>query len=936
MRFWLLTLLLCSPVVGANPVPRAEHPRPDFERKQWQSLNGAWEFQFGKPDAIEAIPSDGWDKKITVPFPWESSLSGIGKTKGETVGWYRRTVTVPAAWAGFRVWLNFGAVDWAATIWVNGRKIGSHEGGYSPFSFDITDALVSNQLATVVVAAVDPTSRDLPTGKQIFWYTTTSGIWQSVWLEARPATYLADWSYTTRPEGQSWVVDARFDVAGTDGPTKVRLVSTNHAFEPVEVQTEVKNGAAQAKMTFSVLNPRLWSPEHPNLYEARCELSGPSESKDEVGTYFALRTIARGKYDSLEHESILLNGKPVYLRGALDQSFNPQGIYTAPSDDFLRGDIELAKRLGLNFLRIHIKAEEPRRLYWADKLGLLIMQDMPNTWAQNAKARAAWEATMRATILRDRRHPSIIAWCIFNETWGLGNGIDYGADFRRNRDTQDWVERMWRLAKELDPSRLVEDNSPDKRDHVRTDLNSWHFYIDDYPIARRHIAEVVVETRPGSPFNYVPGRKQGSEPLINSEYGAVSAAGGDRDVSWGFRYLTTQIRRHSKIQGYIYTELSDIEWEHNGFVDYDRRPKDFGYDAFIPGLTVADLQRADFVGFDAPPAIEIAATEDVRVPVFVSHFSERTNAPSLRYGLVAVDDLGQELRTAAQKRPVKWEPYRVTEQEAVAVRPPTGRAYVGAVTLELVDEADKRIAANFVNVIAHPTLLASAATKEPPARSIEILSAKETALRFSPQNVAQIDWPKAPAQGRSIPGKFLAHGSGWLEYRIALPDFVRDAKPIRLELLAEVAAKAGKENVDWSSRPSRQDYPQTDARKFPSRCIVRLNGEKIADWQLEDDPADARGVLSHQARLHHGSYGYLMKASVDLTAPAFAASLQKGEPLVLRFEVPTEGPAGGLTIFGRRVGRYPLDPTLRVFTAQPLNRPVGWTDETTSAGPETK
>ena len=224
---------------------------------------------------------------------------------------------------------------------------------------------------------------------------------------------------------------------------------------------------------------------------------------------------------------------------------------------------------------------------------------------------------MRGVIERDRNHPAIIAWCLFNETWGLGSGRDYGQDYVQNPDTQQWVLSMWHEVKErIDPTRLVEDNSADKRDHVKTDLNSWHFYIDDYERARAHIDEVVENTQPGSPFNYVQGYEQDTAPLINSEYGAVSAGGGDRDISWGFRYLTTQLRRHEKIQGYIYTELSDIEFEHNGFYNYDRSPKEFGYDAFAPGMTVADLQGADFVGFDAPPVIVAEPNSTVSVPVF--------------------------------------------------------------------------------------------------------------------------------------------------------------------------------------------------------------------------------------------------------------------------------------------------------------------------------
>ena len=289
----------------------------------------------------------------------------------------------------------------------------------------------------------------------------------------------------------------------------------------------------------------------------------------------------------------------------------------------------IAKEMGLNGLRIHIKPDEPRRLYWADKMGVLIMEDMPNTWRQTPQARIAWERTMREAVVRDRNHPSIIVWVAFNETWGLGKAEDY----KKDRDTQAWVGQMVDLIRGLDGhERLVEDNSPCNYDHiVNTDLNSWHFYIDNHDQARRHIEGVVAKTEPGSGFNYCPGLTQSSLPLINSEYGAVSAGGGDRDISWGLRDLTTQLRRQRKIQGFVYTELTDIEWEHNGLVNYDRTPKRFGYDTWLPDMRPNELLGADFIGYDAPPAIVGKPGQTITVPIFVSHFSDRQGPVKLRW-----------------------------------------------------------------------------------------------------------------------------------------------------------------------------------------------------------------------------------------------------------------------------------------------------------------
>ncbi len=629
-----------APAVAA--VPRPEHPTPDAVRPHWSNLNGEWAFRFdpqnvGLKNGWEKPGAEGFDQTIVVPFPWESELSLIHKPEYHGVAWYRRTFSVPETFPKEqRVWLRFGAVDWEADVWVNGEKVASHEGGYTPFEADITDALKRTQTkpATIVVRVFDPTDPGMPTGKQVGWYTSTSGIWQTVWLEARPKIHIKDFYVRTEIDPAR----VRFAVHVAGGAPGRAIVSLDSDDPTIKEQAdgivtfEKDTTSALASITADVESPKLWTPETPHLYHVTIDVQGPDGTVDSVTTYFGLRTIARGKYGDEPFERILLNGKPVYLRTALDQSFNPKGIYTAPDDEFLQNDLRLAKKMGLNGLRIHIKPDEPRRLFWADTLGLLILEDMPNTWQQNERARKYWEATMREAVVRDRNHPSIITWVAFNETWGLVTGDS--ARYKSDTDTQQWVGRMVDEIRKLDPSRLVEDNSPCNYDHVEnTDLNSWHFYIDDHLGADRHVADVVKRTEPGSGFNYCPGQKQGTAPLINSEYGGVSAGGGDRDISWCFRDLTTILRRQPKIQGYVYTELTDIEWEHNGFADYNRLPKTFGYDAFVPGMTPADLNGADFIGFDGPPCLVVKPGEQVTVPLFVSHYSEREGSPTLYWGV---------------------------------------------------------------------------------------------------------------------------------------------------------------------------------------------------------------------------------------------------------------------------------------------------------------
>jgi hypothetical protein len=922
---WTVGLLIgiglsCSGPEVVPEIPRPEHPRPQFSRADWLTLNGSWEFRFD--DLDEGVAGEwfrpgaaGFDRRIVVPFCWESELSGIHDTRGHQIGWYRRQIEVPGGWGEQRVWLRFEASDWETTVWINGAEVGRHEGGYTPFAFDITDFLQPGQAASVVARVFDPTDRHLPTGKQVArWYTFTSGIWQTVWLEARPAVHVSRFSLVPQNSGDSWSLRVSLEAVGPDGTAQVRVSSPDSSVAEQQGAVEIRGGSGRFETELAVSEPRLWDPADPQLYELQIELSGSQGPPDRVETYFGLRTIGRGRYGDSEHEAVLLNGKPVYLRGALDQSFNPRGVYTAPTDEFLKRDMELAKSAGLNFLRIHIKPDEPRRLYWADKLGVLIMEDMPNTWEQSERARQAWEATMRGVIDRDRNHPSIISWCLFNETWGLGTGRDYGQDFRQDTDTQQWVLSMWREVKEqIDPSRLAEDNSPDKRDHVTTDLNSWHFYIDDYDRSRAHIEEVVANTKPGSAFNYVEGFEQDTAPLINSEYGAVSAGGGDRDISWGFRYLTTQLRRHEKIQGYIYTELSDIEFEHNGIYNYDRSPKEFGYDAFVPGMTIADLQGEDFVGFDAPPVIEAEPGSIVEVPIFVSHFSGREQPPTLNVWLTAVNDLGGEINMQAAPKTVRWERYRVTSQEPIRMSVPELRNLVGAIVFELVDENGERIAANFVNVVVRPAEQQGQRGEASPR--VETLDARRVALRAAADEFAAVPWKGLGPNYLGRRGKFWGQGAGSVEYRFEIPEAVLAAGPVNLSFLAELATKAGAEKLDWPIRRMDVDYPQTDGRKYPGIVQISIGGVDLGPMDLPDDPADARGVLSHQAYFHHGSYGFLGRRELDLSAnPALLERLRRDPTVRVILTVAEGDMARGLSVYGERTGRYPLDPTVILET----------------------
>ncbi len=471
--------------------------------------------------------------------------------------------------------------------------------------------------------------------------------------------------------------------------------------------------------------------------------------------------------------------------------------------------------------------------------------------------------------------------------------------------------------------RLVEDNSPCNYDHiVSTDLNSWHFYIDNHEKAREHILHVVDQTRPGSGFNYCPGLAQSSLPLINSEYGAVSAGGGDRDISWGLRDLTTQLRRHRKIQGFVYTELTDIEWEHNGLVNYDRTPKLFGYDTWLPDMRPNELLGADFIGYDAPPAIVGKPGETITVPIFVSHFSDRTFQPKLRWW-VSGYDARADIRTIVEPRsiPITWKPYDVVDLEPIRVRLPS-YPFVGALMLTLREPSNQRFAGNFVNLVVKP---------EKPLPRIQRRGHKDVVVRFAPGEFARQRWSeavKAPA------GKVYGYGKGYYEYELQIPAVVAKAHPESIYYLFEASSKARRERVDWPQRVNRQDYPQTDAaRPWSSTLAVSFNGQLIERLSLPDDPADARGVLSHLGGVEPGSHGELVNGLVTLN-DSDRAHLAAGQPLIVRLAVPNDAPqAGGLCLFGANTGELPLDPTLDIHTRDPLPDDLGIGPDTPIALP---
>ena len=907
--------------------PRPEYPRPDFQRGtsegiDWICLNGTWEFAFD-PDDIgkenkwyspEPTNDSPWTMQIQVPYPWESlaawgeaeqasnenylsknaylnpeevtcgGLDREGNYRGEprhTIGWYRKVVSIPENWGDKRVILNFGAVDWEATIWVNGTQIGTHENGYLPFEFDITDALTPGETTLIVVRAYDAQDHgEQLAGKQIGWYVRTSGIWQTVYLEPRSETHITQCHIT--PDIDNATATFCVNIDGDVENTELSL-----RWNCDELSGAVKVSSSDTQFTVSIPSEqlRLWDVDTPNLYDVTLELVAEDAVIDRIFTYFGMRKVSIAKAPGSppatgegggDYQYIYLNNRPIYLLGALNQSFNPEGVYTFLTDEAIRTDVERAKEFGFNFLRLHIKVDEPRLYYWADKLGLLFMCDIPNFGTYTEKAKARFEQTLRGNIARDYNHPSIISWCNFNETWGLG-----GNEYKEMTDRQEWVREMYHLAKSLDPTRLIEDNSPCLYDHVETDINSWHFYINDYDRAKEHIANVVAETYPGSAFNYAGGNVQSDAPLINSEYGGISAGAGDKDVSWCFKYLTNELRLHPKICGYIYTELQDIEWEHNGFMNYDRSVKEFGYDYL-------DINTLDFIAIDYPPGTTVAPGDKIKADIYTSHFSDKTiTGTTLHWQLDTMSASGHVTRgSVSGSVEIPFPQYQVQHVHQLELRIPDVHPAVGTLHVWVTDHSGTVVARNFINfehfVAAMPT--------------VESDSSGAMRLNYTPGNISESAWDESITSEQL----FSAIGSGYVEYEVPLPESM-DGVTQSLRDVAEIALIFEASSCYGGAR-------QTEPEKYPSDVTISVNGVEIGTLRIPDCPADARGVLSY---IHGepGIYGYLHNVKVD---PSLLLNGKAGT-LTVRYEVKADAETkGGFALYGARMGRYPTGPHLLI------------------------
>ena len=375
----LVALLLLPRAGGAQQdIPLPEHPRPDFQRTAWVNLNGTWQFRF---DAVDEGVAQAWPQgkvdfplAITVPFPWGSALSGLPDTA--KIGWYARTVEVPPAWQGQRVFLVVGAADWHTTAWLDGQKLGEHQGGYTPFEFELTPHVRPGTAQRLTIRVDDVDRAFKLEGKQ--GYGNARGIWQTPYLEARGSAVLSDVHFSPDIDAKKVTVDTRLREAAAQDLT-LRLTFRTGGLPAVE--RRIPRGESGVRFDVAIPDARLWSLDDPFLYEVEARLDGGGPA-DVVNTYFGMRKVSVVDLPGTDHRYVALNNEPVYVQLTLDQAYHPDGFYTFPSDAFVRDEVLRARQIGLNGLRVHVKVALPRKLYWADRLGMLIMADVPNSWGE--------------------------------------------------------------------------------------------------------------------------------------------------------------------------------------------------------------------------------------------------------------------------------------------------------------------------------------------------------------------------------------------------------------------------------------------------------------------------------------------------------------------------------------------------------------------------
>ncbi len=619
------------------------HPRPQLTRDRWHDLGGPWGFAH---DDADVGLDEGWheradvfDRTIQVPYPPESPASGIGDTGLHPVVWYRRTF-LPPQQPGERLLLHFGAVDYRAMVWVNGRLVATHEGGHTPFKADVTGALQGDGEQVVTVRAEDPVyDTTQPRGKQdwqerphAIWYERTTGIWQPVWLEPVPPVHISALHWT--PDLDRSVLRVRVSIAGprTEGlRARVRLTLHGELFAD-DTYSVVPEGVLQrdiavdgARISYE-RRRYLWSPSHPNLLDATVQvLAADGTVVDEVGSYAGLRSV------SASGGRFLLNGRPFMLRLVLAQNYWPQSHLAAPDAAALRREVELVKELGFNGVRIHQKIEDPRFLYWCDRLGVLAWGEMPSALDFGPTTLEHITHEWLEMLERDGSSPALVAWVPFNESWSVPN-MEHDAAQR------DAVRALYHLTKAIDPTRLVIGN--DGWEHLVSDVFGVHDYSADGAVLRQRygshetLEATLAQVQPYYRSLVLPGLSRQGQPLMVTEFGGITfdadsidywngygAAGSAEELLARYEDLVSALLESPVVSGFCYTQLTDTAQERNGLLTEDREPK-------IDPAAVAAINRRPSAAVPADAIAEIQIVHAARTTAASDGAGQRVGSAS--------------------------------------------------------------------------------------------------------------------------------------------------------------------------------------------------------------------------------------------------------------------------------------------------------------------
>jgi hypothetical protein len=899
-----------------NPA-RAEYPRPDADRRPftgdaWLSLNGTWSFDFDPDDVGESEqwfdPDHEFGRAIRVPFGYQS-LAAWGEQELATTEmfrsafssyrgtvWYRRSFTVPEDFSGQQVRLRIGAADYGAAVWLDGEPVLPYSGdGYTEISAGLGSLAAGSTHTVTIKVTAPPTTPDspypqgkqtgAPAGENTGWFSDIGGIWQSVWIEPYGDARLTQTHVTPELDFDGDARTPSSAAANVDvtalGATSATVTVKDPDGEVVDT-VDIPLSEGRGTVRIPIEDPRLWEPDDPALYTAEFRVG----DDDGVLTYFGMRTIERkwapGRVD--EYQYIYLNNRPIYVRGVLDQGYNPWGIYTytgvsagpdlrtGTEEDPGRGsmllDLKNAKDLGFNVVRHHLKVNEPAYYHLADKLGLMVWYDLPNAgWhSLGEEAEQLFEELLRNTLQRDHNHPSIVIWNIFNESWGINE-----------RPFQDpipakafpYVRRMVEITRGLDSSRLVVDNSACcQNGHLEdTDLNDFHYYLDTYDGWKNLLDGIAPQIRPGSSWNFNDGVQSG-QPWLNSEF---STRGGQ------FPHQVSLFRAYPKLNGYVGVQLAETEQEIHSPFRYDRQPNEPEFvDHEGNPRSIEMFQGDDAVSLMGRTGRTVDRGDQIEVPVKISHFSDDDlSQAELRWKVGGYDDDGRWVpEVDSGSRAVDPARYTVTEAGTVSVTAPA-ELRVGYLWIWV--EADgKTIAENYL-------------TFDTPGQDGE--------SGFSPSDLVAREWTGgALAHSNGGSDWVTGYGRGFFEYEVEVPDDLRTGQAREATLIAEVASAQAPGVYDPNN--------VTSARRYPTNLTVSVDGRSSAVIELPDDPHGPRALAGRSRGSVPGDfgnrYGYL------IAVPLSAKQLRGADTVTLRLA--SDG--GGLSIFGAHSGRHGIPPRL--------------------------